>query len=69
MGIKHKKEFGVYYWDTFDDATFLVGEYDTFHEAQSSINKAYRGRIDDGGADKVDIVDSNGDILRQFSVR
>jgi hypothetical protein len=68
--IKHKKEFGVYHWDTFDNETFLVDEFDTFDQAKHFVvEDRYKGRTGSQGADKVDIVNSKGDIVEQFSVR
>lgn len=65
----HQKSFGVYHWDTFDNETFLVSEHDTRAEAESSVNDKYGERICRSGADKVDIVNQNGDVLRSYSVR
>ena len=31
--ITHKKEFGIYHWDIFDNETILVGEADTLVKA------------------------------------
>lgn len=67
--ITHKKNFGVYHWDTFDNETLLVDEADTLEEAQEILNKRYKGRISGNGADKVDIVDKQGNIVQQVSVR
>lgn len=66
---KHTKPFGVYHWDTFDNETFLIGEADTLEAAEKLVNERYAGRIGSNGADKVDIVDDKGSIVRQFSVR
>jgi len=70
MPIQHKKEFGVYHWDTFDNETFLVtgGEFDTFDEAVEFVKERYKGRIRSTGADQVDIVDSKGNIREKFPV-
>lgn len=66
--IKHKKKFGIYHWDTFDNTTILVGEADTVKEATALLRKKYGDRIKSNGADKVDIVNSNGNMVRQYSV-
>lgn len=66
--IKHTKNFGVYHWDTFDGITLLVSEADTLEEAQSQVNKRYKSRISTTGADRVDIVDQQGNVVQNFSV-
>lgn len=66
--ISHKKEFGVYHWDTFDNETMLVDDADTLEEAQSIVNEKYKGRIKGHGADRVDIVDKQGNIVAKFNV-
>lgn len=66
--ITHKKEYGIYYWDTFDNETFLVGEADTSVEAIEFVNDKYSDRIRRNGADRVEIVDLKGNILEGFSV-
>ncbi len=67
--IPHTQAFGVYHWDTFDNETFLVGEADTLADAQQIVKNKYHGRIGSDGADKVDIVDRDGNIVEQVSVR
>lgn len=66
--ITHKKKFGVYHWDTFDNETLLIAEADTLEEAQEIVNTRYKGRISGNGADRVDIVDDRGNIVQQASV-
>jgi hypothetical protein len=66
--IIHKKKFGIYHWDTFDNETILVGEADTSVEAIEFVNDKYGDRIRRTGADQVDIVDLKGNILEKFSV-
>lgn len=69
MGIQHTKEFGVYHWDTFDNETFLVDEFDTLDEAVKFVEEdKYKGRIRATGADQVDIVDKRGDIVKKYPV-
>lgn len=68
MAITHKKKFGIYHWDTFDNETILVGEADTSVEAIEFVNNKYGDRIKRNGADKVEIVDLKGNILESFSV-
>jgi hypothetical protein len=66
--IEHKKEFGIYHWDTFDNETFLVDEADTLQEAQDKVQEKYKGRIRSTGADRVDIVDKRGNVVDKYSV-
>lgn len=64
------KEFGVYHWDTFDNETIRIDEFDTLDEATDFVEKdKYKGRISPQGADKVDIVDKSGTIRKQYSVK
>jgi hypothetical protein len=68
---KHIKAFGVYYWDTFeegDDSTFLLHETDTLNEAKEYVQKKYKDRISPSGADQIDIVNKDGDIVEKFSI-
>jgi len=57
LSPKHKKRFGVYHWDTFDNETFFKKDFDILEEAESYIEEEYKGRIRSNGADQVDIVD------------
>jgi hypothetical protein len=66
--ITHKKKYGIYHWDTFDNETILVGEVDTAVEAIEFVNDKYGDRIRRTGADRVDIVDLKGNVLQKFSV-
>lgn len=66
--IEHKKKFGVYHWDTFDNVTLLVHEFNTKEKAEDWIREHYKGRIGSHGADRVDIVDLQGDVVSAFSV-
>jgi len=68
MSIEHKKEFGIYHWDTFDNVTILIDEADTLEEAKKKTKEHYKGRIRVDGADKVDIINSKGDIVQQYPV-
>ena len=52
------KEFGVYHWDTFDNETMFVEEFDTFQEAEDFRLDKYRVR--DDGADWVHIFGLDG---------
>lgn len=74
--ITHTKEFGIYHWDTFDNETLLVGEADTITEAVELIKEKYNIsntiRADFSrtpGADRVEVVDLSGNILRHFDIR
>jgi len=66
---KQKKEFGVYHWDTFDNETIMLEEFDELSAAEEYVADKYKGRIGPQGADKVDIVNSNGKIVAQYAVR
>jgi hypothetical protein len=66
--ITHKKNFGIYHWDTFDNETFLAGEKDTLEEAQEFVSKKYGDRIRSDGADRVDIVNKKGTVVKRFSI-
>lgn len=66
--IQHKKKFGVYHWDTFDNDTSLIEEFNTLPEAEKYVSEHYKGRININGADQVDIVDDKGNIVRYYKV-
>lgn len=68
MSISHKKEFGIYHWDTFDNETILVDEADTLEEAKQKVINKYDKRIKKSGADQVDIVDSKGNIVEKYPI-
>ena len=68
MAFKHKKQFGIYHWDTFDNQSLLVDEADTFSEACHLVIARYGSRIRQDGADQVDIVDSTGILRQSFTV-
>ena len=65
---KHTKQFGIYHWDTFDNETFLVGESGTLKKAIAKVHKRYGDQIRASGADRVDIVNSKGIVVRNFKV-
>ena len=66
--ISHKKEFGVYHWDTFDDVTLLIDEFDTLLESQGFIAKRWKGRLKLNGANQVDIVDRVGTVVESHKI-
>jgi len=66
--ITHTKPFGIYYWDTFDNETFLISEAGTLKKAIAKVHKRFKGRIKDDGADRVDIVDLQGTVVEKFKV-
>lgn len=41
MPIEHKKQYGIYHWDTFDNETLVIGEADSLMEAESFVKKRY----------------------------
>lgn len=70
MGIRHTKNFGIYHWDTlkpFGNDTILMMEADTLQEAIEKAKEHYGEKFDNGGADRIDIVDSQGTIVEQFT--
>ncbi len=76
--VEHKKEFGVYHWDTFDNETFLItknwdtgeqADFDTLEEAEKFVKEHYGDRLNPNGADQVDIVNKKGDIVKHFKTR
>ena len=56
--IEHKKQYGVYHWDTFDNETLLMKDVSSLEEAKKFVNEHYKGRISGNGADVVEIVGS-----------
>jgi len=66
--IMHKRKFGIYYWDTFDDVTLLIDEADTLEEARDKVGEKYGDRIRLSGADKVDIVSDDGTVVESYPV-
>lgn len=69
MPITHKLEFGIYHWDTFDDITVQVGEADTLEEAKEIVVEKYKGHLFADGADKIEIVDSGGNVVKRYKLR
>lgn len=69
---RHTKAFGIYHWDTFEDAdddTMLVGEADTVVEARLFILDKYGDCLRFDGADRLDIVIINtGEIIEQYAI-
>lgn len=55
--------YEIYHWDTFDNSTVLIGECQTFQEALCCVRRRYGDRLKANGADQVDIVDVNGNIV------
>jgi hypothetical protein len=68
MPISHKKKYGIYHWDTFENVTLLVAEANTLAEAEQKVRDKYMGRIRSSGADRVDIVDSIGTVVGVYSI-
>ena len=72
--MTHTKEFGVYYWDTFSCEGGLWGEKDTLEEAIQFAHEEFGDKIAIKGphhalADQIDIVNSNGDIVKFFMLK
>lgn len=64
--IEHSKKFGVYHWDTFDNETIFVAEFDDLEEAANFVKQKYN--ISSSGADQVDVVDLNGNVVRKYAI-
>ena len=47
---------------------YLEGDVDTLEEAKEKVQDKYKGRISSSGADRVDIVDSKGNVICNYSV-
>jgi len=65
-GIKHTKEFGVYHWDTFDNETTFCSEFDKLEDAKSYITSNFNTMKN--GADQVDIIDLEGNVVEIFKI-
>jgi hypothetical protein len=68
MAVTHKKTFGIYHWDTFENTTLLIDESDTLAGAEIKVKEKYGDRIKADGADRVDIVNEQGDVVMKFNV-
>lgn len=67
--ISHKLKYGIYHWDTFDNETILIDESNDLTDAVKKVKDKYGARINMGsGADRVDIVDDTGKVIRIFYV-
>ena len=66
--LTHKLKYGVYWWDTFDNETDLVGEFNHLHNAVDFVESKYRDRLSSQGADKIEIVDDNGTIVKDWRI-
>ena len=61
--MKQTKKYGLWYWDTFDNHTILVGEADSLEETKEIMQNKYGDRLFRAGADQIDIVDLNGNVV------
>jgi hypothetical protein len=66
--VEHTKQFGLYHWDTFDNETFLKHEADTLDECVAWAEKHYGERLRPSGADRAEIVDKKGNIVKTWNV-
>ena len=68
-----EKEFSVFHWDTFEEdpeiSTILLDSFDTLLEADEYIKNKYKDRINLNGADCVQIVNSSGDVVKEYGVQ
>jgi len=58
----------VFHWDTFDNHTLEIGQFDTLADAKTFIQTRYGDRVRSSGADKVDIVDDRGNVVASYPV-
>ena len=65
---RHKKAFGIYHWDTFDNEVILIAQADTLEQADEKVSARYGKRINASGADLVEVVDGQGNVVLRFSV-
>jgi hypothetical protein len=63
------RPFAICHWDTFDNEVILKAEADTFDEAKKKIEELYGERLSAEGADRVEIVDEAGSILKIYGVK
>lgn len=62
------KKFAICHWDTFDNETITIGGKDTLKEAVAFVEKKYGTRLTGSGADRVEIVDRGGMVVKRWSV-
>ena len=65
---RHKKAFGIYHWDTFDNEVILIAQADTLEQADEKVSARSGKRINASGADLVEVVDGQGNVVLRFSV-
>lgn len=63
-----KSPFVICHWDTFDNETIKVGHAKTLKVAEDLVVARYGDRLRDDGADRVEIIDMRGDIVRRWNV-
>jgi hypothetical protein len=59
--------YDINHWDTFDNELIKIASKHTLQEAEDFVEEYYKGRINDSGADKVEIV-VQGKIVKSYSV-
>jgi len=62
----HKKAFGVYLWDTFDNETILLRDFNSRSAASRWARKSHPPQKN--GADQIDIVNRRGDIIEKYEI-
>jgi hypothetical protein len=65
------ERYEIYHWDTFEPEgsnTILVGKAKTLEAAEQIVQEKYKDKINPNGADRVDIVDFQGNVVRQFQI-
>lgn len=68
MPKRQTKAFGVYHWDTFDNETTFLDDFDTYKEAEKFIKNHYGDRIKPNGADKAEIIGLDGNTYGSLPV-
>jgi hypothetical protein len=64
-----RENYRVFYWDTFDNETIKIGEADLLGDAIAIVQEKYGDRIHPQGADQVDIVNWNGEVVGKYKIR
>ena len=61
-------EFAICHWDTFDNETCTIGGAATLEEAIAFVEERYGDRLRNSGADIVEIVNREGQVMRSWRV-
>lgn len=64
-------KYRIYHWDNFEppgEDTLLIGDAETIQEAEDLIIQKYGNRLFGNGADRIQIVNAQGDVVKSFNV-